>query len=285
VLAGIVVPLAARWAWFGWLARLGFVDAAGASVVHLSAGAFAAAGAMLVGPRTGKYNRDGSANMVPGHNVPLAAVGALLMLVAWPPYVAGGASLHGVASSTGGEAMNVMLAASAAGVASMALAHVRYGKPDVLLSLIGFMGGLVSITAAGGSVGTVSAVVVGAVAGVVVPLAAVNLDLVARLDDPTAAVAIHAVGGFWGTLAAGMFAPTTIADRFRLTAIQAVGALVIAALAGGIAVGLFAALKATSGLRVSEADEYDGLDLAEHDIAAYPDFQQTTIKSYHLREA
>jgi ammonium transporter, Amt family len=285
LLAGFIVPVAGRWAWGGWLGRWGFHDVAGASAIHISAGACAAVGAALLGPRTGKYNRDGSANMIPGHNLPIATTGVLVMLVAWVPYVAGCAALHGRLSSGLLEPLNVLLAAASAGAASMALAHFRYGKPDVVLSLSGVLGGLVAITAAAGTVGTGSAVVIGAVAGVVVPLAAVSLDLLAHLDDPTGAVSIHAVGGLWGTLAAGLFAPLDFVDRLKLTCIQVAGALAVAALAAGLSFALFGILKATVGLRVREADEYDGLDLAEHDIGAYPDFQQNTIKSYHLREA
>jgi len=207
------------------------------------------------------------------------------MLVGWVPYVACSAALRGISSAEVAAPMNVLLAAAAAGAASIALGHFRYGKPDVALTLAGVMGGLVSISAAAGSVGTVSAVVIGAVAGLIVPWAAVTLDLMIHLDDPTGAVAIHAVGGLWGTLGAGLLAPVTFAERVRLTGAQALGALAIAALAGGLALAMFAALKATVGIRVSEADEYDGLDLAEHDVGAYPDFQQTMIKSYHLREA
>lgn len=285
LLGGLVVPLAGQWVWNGWLARLGMVDVAGASAVHLSAGVCAAVGAALVGPRAGKYNRDGSANMIPGHNLPLAAAGVLVMLVAWVPYVAGSSMAHGEMSKMIREPSNVLLAAASAGAASMTLAHFRYGKPDVVLSLTGVMGGLVSITAAGGTVGTASAVIIGAVAGLIVPMSTVALDLLFHLDDPTGGVSIHAIGGLWGALAAGIFAPLGMMERFKLAGIQMLGAAAILALAAGASLILFAVLKATVGLRLREADEYDGLDLAEHDIGAYPDFQQTTIKSYHLREA
>jgi Amt family ammonium transporter len=167
----------------------------------------------------------------------------------------------------------------------MALAQLRYGKPDVVLCLTGVLGGLVAISAVAGTVGTGAAVAIGAVAGVVVPLATVTLDLVAHLDDPTGAVSIHAVGGIWGTLAAGLFAPVGFADRLKLLGVQALGIVAVAALSAALAFALFGALRAAGGLRSREADEYDGLDLAEHDIGAYPDFQQTMIKSYHLREA
>ena len=285
LLAGVVFPVAGRWVWGGWLARLGMHDVAGAAPVHLAAGVCAAVGAAMVGPRTGKYNRDGSANMIPGHNVPLAAAGVLAMLAAWVPYVVGSAMLRGRQSPSLAEPMNVLLAAAAAGAAALALGQVRYGKPDVVLSITGVMGGLVAISAAGGRVGSGSAVAIGAVAGVVVPLAAIALDLLAHVDDPTGGVSIHGVGGLWGLLAAGLFEPGGAAGRLKLLGAQAAGAVAVAALAAALSLALFALLRATLGLRLREADEYDGLDLAEHDIGAYPDFQQTTIKSYHLREA
>jgi Amt family ammonium transporter len=286
LLASVLVPVAGKWAWGdGWLARLGFFDVAGASVVHVSAGACAAVGAVMLGARTGKYNRDGSANMIPGHNVPLAASGALVMLAAWFPYVIGSAVAQELMGNTLEGPMNVLLAAAAGGAAAIGVAHFRYGKPDVVLTLSGLLGGLVAISAAGGRVGSGAAVVIGAVAGVLVPLSAVSLDLLAHLDDPTAGVSIHAVGGLWGTLAVGIFSPGSFVDRLKLFGVQALGAVVIVLLAAGLSVALFALLRPTVGLRVKEADEYDGLDLAEHDIGAYPDFQQTMIKSYHLREA
>jgi Amt family ammonium transporter len=286
LVSAVLVPVGGHWAWEGgWLARLGFFDVAGASVIHLSAGVCAAVGAVMLGARTGKYNRDGSANMIPGHNIPLAAAGALVVFAAWFPYVIGSAVARGEVRNTLEAPMNVLLAAAAGGAGAIALAHFRYGKPDVVLTLSGLLGGLVAISAAGGRVGSGAAVVIGAVAGILVPLSAVSLDLLAHLDDPTAGVSIHAVGGLWGTLAVGLFSPGSFVDRVKLLGAQALGAVAIIVLAAGLSAALFAVLRATVGLRVKEADEYDGLDLAEHDIGAYPDFQQTMIKSYHLREA
>lgn len=286
VLAGVIIPVAGAWIWQdqGWLQHLGFLDVAGASALHLSAGVCAAVGAAVVGPRTGKYNRDGSTNMIPGHSVPLAGIGALLMLAAWVPYVAGLAAPS--ARGAGHAAANVLLAAAAAGLAALLVARVRYGKPDVLLALLGLLGGLVAITAGAETLGTIGAVLTGAIAGLLVPTAAILLDLFARLDDPAGAVAVHGVGGAWGVLAAGLFtSPGGIGEWFRHVGVQLVGLIAVAVWAGAVSVGVWLVLKATVSLRASEADEYDGLDLAEHDIGAYPDFQQTMIKSYHLREA
>jgi Amt family ammonium transporter len=147
------------------------------------------------------------------------------------------------------------------------------------------LGGLVAISAGAAQLGTPSAVAVGAVAGVLVPLAAVWIDLRFHIDDPCGAIAVHGVGGLWGTVAVGLFLHGTPMERARHLGIQAIGAGAIVLISAVPSVALFAILKATVGLRSKEADEYDGLDLAEHDIGAYPDFQQTMIKSYHLREA
>jgi Amt family ammonium transporter len=283
LLAAVVVPLAGNWAWFGWLRRLGFVDLAGASVIHLAAGVSAAAAAILVGPRSGKYHRDGSASMIPGHSVPLAAGGAMIVLAGWVPYVLGFAAA--AERPLGAVALNVLLAGAGGGLTAVLLGHFRYGKADVTLALLGFLGGLVAITAGAGHVRPPAAVAIGVVAGFLVPLASIFIDLILRIDDPAGGISVHAVGGLWGTLAAGLFAPGAPGERVVNTLVQIAGAGAVAAVAAALTAAVLYPLKATGRLRAREADEFDGLDLAEHDIGAYPDFQQTMIKSYHLREA
>jgi Amt family ammonium transporter len=276
LVAGVIVPVAANWAWAGWLKNVGYVDAAGAGVVHVVAGASALAVAMLVGARNGKYNRDGSSNMIPGHSLPLASVGVVLILVAWLPYVVGASAAHG--GFGGRTPINVLLSAAAGGMAALVSSMVRYGKPDVLLIYSGLLGALVAITGGANVLPTGGAVAAGAIAGVLVPYAMVQIDLRWRVDDPTGAVAIHGVGGLLGAIVPGVFS-------IRQFGVQVMGALSIACLALLATAGLLVVLKKTVGIRSKEADEFDGLDLAEHDLNAYPDFQQTTIKSYHLREA
>jgi Amt family ammonium transporter len=279
VLAGLVIPICASWVWNGWLARLGFVDVAGATVLHVVGGMFALIGAIAVGPRPNKYNRDGSANLIPGHNVPIVSVGVVLILIGWTPYVVG-------ASMNPRAGMNVLLAASAGTLAAVMLSHFRYGKPDILLTYGGLLGALVAITSGGGSVGTLAAFIIGAIAGIIVPMATVALDLRFRVDDPSGGIAVHLIGGAWGVIAAGLFVPAAhVGEWIKQFFVQILGLLVIALFAALAAVGLFVALRKTVGLRLHEDAEYDGTDLAEHDVNAYPDFQQTMIKSYHLREA
>lgn len=285
LLAALLIPAGANWAWSGWLSRRGFIDDGGGAWLHLSAALCAAVGAMIVGPRTGKYHHDGSASMIPGHNLPLAGVGVAAMLAGWAPYLVGCLFYTHHESLAGAAATGAILAASAGGLAGLLLGHFRYGKPDVSLTLFGLLGGLVSIAAGAGRISAPAAVFLGAVAGIVVPLSAVWIDLIGRVDDPLGVIAIHGVGGLWGTLAAGFLIHGSAVHRLAQTGIQAIGILAIGVMSLASSLALFALLKSCCRLRVSEADEFDGLDLAEHDIGAYPDFQQNTIKSYHLREA
>ncbi len=280
LLGALLVPIVARWQ-IGWLMRLGFIDAGRVSMIHLTGGLCGAVGAVMIGPRSGKYNRDGSSNGIPGHSVPLAAIGALLMFVGFIPTILGMAANGPMDLNPAG---NVLLAAAAGGAASLLLCHWRYGKADVHLLIVGFLGALVAISAAPNTL-NIWAVFIGAVAGLIAPLAALHIDLIWKIDDPTSGIAIHAVSAIWGIIAAGAFTAAPFAARMKQLGIQIMGLLAIAALSIILSGALFFLLKATLGLRAKEADEFDGLDLAEHDIGAYPDFQQTTIKSYHLREA
>lgn len=284
LLAGLVVPVIGRWILGnGWLAHRGFHDAAGALMIHLAGGLCAAVAAVCVGPRLGKYNRDGSSNGIPGHSVPLASIGVLVIFLAWLPYVLSFSLAH---HSLANVAMNVLLTASAGGVASLLLCQLRYGKPDVHLTYSGFLGGLVAISACADVVSGFGAVCIGAVAGIAIPMLTLTLDLRYKIDDPTGGIAVHAGGAILGLLAAGFAVPEiNLGARVRQIGVQILGVVVISAWVLLTSWGLFAALKAIFGLRTNEEDEFDGLDLAEHDIGAYPDFQQTTIKSYHLREA
>jgi ammonium transporter, Amt family len=183
------------------------------------------------------------------------------------------------------SAMNALLAAAAGAMAAVCLSNVRYYKPDIHLTYAGLLGGLVAISAAGPAVGSYGAVIIGAVAGVIVPLATLQIDLILRLDDPSGNVAVHGVAACWGLLATPLFAQgLTVAERGKQLGAHALAIVCIAALSTLLSLALWLTLKRFTKLRASEADEFDGLDLAEHDIGAYPDFQQTMIKSYHLRE-
>jgi Amt family ammonium transporter len=283
LIGALLVPIIGRWS-TGWLRHLGYIDGGGASILHLTGGLCGAVAAILIGPRNGKYNRDGSSNGIPGHSVPLASIGTLLMLIGWVPTVLGMSSISTVDDLLA-PAGNILLAAAAGGAASLLLCFFRYGKADIHLMYVGFLSALVAISASPNTI-NLFAVFIGAVAGIVVPLAAIHIDLTWKIDDPTSGIAIHAVSAIWGIFAAGALAGgLTFPARMKQIGIQLLGLAAIAALTLILSAALFLVLKATVGLRAKEADEFDGLDLAEHDIGAYPDFQQTTIKSYHLREA
>lgn len=285
LLAAIAVPLCAAWAMGGWLARQGFIDLAGASFIHVVAGTCGLVAAILVGPRQGKYNRDGSANAIPGHSLTLASAGVLLMLVGWVGCLAGFSLLSARSTSIGAVALAALLAAAAGGLSSMLLCRVRYGKADIHLTYAGLLCALVAISAGAGTISPGAAVLVGAVAGLLAPTATLAIDLTWRIDDPSNAVAVHAIGGAWGLIATALFLPDAgLLPRLKVLGAQTLGLAVAVTLACVLALIVLATLKRVVGLRSREADEFDGLDLAEHDIGAYPDFQQTMIKSYHLRE-
>lgn len=284
-LVALLVPVVGRWVWGGWLGRLGFIDNAGASVIHLTGAMCAAAAAAFVGPRDGKYNRDGSANMIPGHSVPMILAGTMFLLVGWLPYMMAAGLLHSTDAPSRLVAPNVIVAAASGGLASLVISHLRFGKVDVLLTCSGMLGGLVSITAAAWTVEMPVAFVIGLIAGTFVPWAIVLIDLRWKIDDPTGAIAVHGAGATWALLAAAVFSPGSIADRLRQLGVQALGVVVVAITVIVLTSVLMLILRSFTALRARQADEYDGLDLAEHDVNAHPDFQQTMIKSYHLREA
>jgi Amt family ammonium transporter len=283
LLGAVVIPVAMLWSsGDGWLSHLGYRDPGGAGWLHLAGACCAAVGARVVGPRTGKFNRDGSSTAIPGHSVPLAGLGVVVHFVGFFIFLTTGTLNPRTAPAA---AMNVLLAAAAGAMAAVVLSNFRYYKPDVHLTYAGLLGGLVAISAAGPAVGSLGAVIIGAVAGVIVPLATVHIDLILRLDDPSGNVAVHGVGALWGLLATPLFAKgLTFADRSKQFGTHLLAIVSIAALATLLSLALWLLLKRLTKLRASEADEFDGLDLAEHDIGAYPDFQQTMIKSYHLRE-
>jgi Amt family ammonium transporter len=276
LLAAMVIPVAALWVHGGWLNRCGVHDIGGAAWLHLPGALCAAVGAWAVGPRTGKFNKDGSSTAIPGHSLPLAGIGVAFLLVGFVLFVG---------SNGATAAMNVLLAAAAGGMASAIFSQVRYYKPDIHLTYAGIVGGMVAISAGADVLPGISAVVIGAVAGVIVPLAILLLDVKVRVDDPSGGISIHGVGAVWGLIATPVLARTaTVGERFKYLGANLLAIITIGVLTVGLSIGLWMLLKRTTKIRASEADEFDGLDLAEHDIGAYPDFQQTMIKSYHLRE-
>lgn len=282
LISGLITPLALQWLFNGWMHDLGVIDGGGGTL-HLIGGVSALATCKVIGARNGKYNRDGSANFIPGHNLLLVFGGVMLMLASWAPALALFASWQGVGGAE--IPMRILVSGAAAAVAGVMVSQLRYGKPDIVLIMSALLGGLVATAPGAAHLSSPASFAIGAVAGAIVPAAVIFIDLRLRIDDPTAAVAVHGVCSVWGFLGAGMFIEGSVWDRLRQVGVQAIGLVVIAVLTLLAVLIALTVLRAGVALRSKEADEFDGLDLAEHDLNAYPDFQQTMIKSYHLREA
>ena len=271
-ITGLIYPVFGAWAWGGlfngggWLESLGFIDFAGSTVVHSVGGWAALAGALVVGPRVGKYAPDGTPREIPGHSLPLAALGVFILWLGWFGFNAG--STTAGSSDIALIAMNTFLAAGAGAALAMATTWVRGGTPDATMTLNGVLGGLVGITAGCASLTPGFAILTGAVAGVIVVFATYALEKI--IDDPVGAVAVHGVCGAWGTLAAGLFA----ASGFSIAqvGVQMVGIAAAFAWTFPVSYALFYCLDQMMGLRINGDLERKGLDLHEHDVRAYPEF-------------
>jgi Amt family ammonium transporter len=279
---GFVYCAVGAWHWGGgFLNQMAtpFYDFAGSTVVHSVGGWGALVGAIVLGPRLGKYAKDGSLQPIPGHSMPLATIGVFLLWFGWFGFN-GGSVLNADAGYVSLVLCTTTFAAAAGGLTAGATSWILGGKPDLSMALNGMLAGLVGITAGADQMAMWEAVVIGVVAGVLVYFSVIGLDKL-KIDDPVGAISVHLTCGIWGTLVVGILGDS--AGGAQLTS-QVIGivlcgvATVILSLIG------FLALKFTLGLRVSEAEELEGLDLGEHDMAAYPDFQMTMIKSYHARE-
>lgn len=294
-ISALVYPLYANWVWGGgWLSQLGknfgfghgHVDFAGSSVVHMTGGVAALAGAMVLGPRIGKFKSDGTPNAIPGHHIPMAIVGCFILAFGWFGFNAG-STLAGGDLRIGVVATNTMLAGAAAAVSSMFYMWFRYGKPDISMSANGLLAGLVAITAPCAFVNSVSAVVIGTVAGVLVCVSVVFFERALKIDDPVGAISVHGVNGAWGVLALGLFADGTYGDGLNGVTgtvkglfygdssqfvAQAVGILTNIIFVFIVMFVFFKVLDKIIPLRVDPELEVDGLDQAEVAVTAYPDF-------------
>jgi Amt family ammonium transporter len=286
VLAAIVFPLAVHWIWGGgWLAQLGdqfglgagFVDGGGAATVHLLGGLSALAVVWIAGPRRGKFPREGLSTALPGHNAVYVLFGCLLALVGWLAWNVAGAVLflHAPLAALPVTAVNTLLSASGAIAATFAVTRIRFGKPDASLCANGWLTGLVASTACAGLVTSGQALFVGIVAGIVTPFMVEVLELALSIDDPSGAVTVHAVGGLWGLLAAGLFAPLP----GQLVA-QLVGIATLLGLVLPLVYLLFWLLNRVVPFRVDPDGERIGMDLHELGGGAYPDFVIHRDESY-----
>ncbi|MCI0371074.1 MAG: ammonium transporter, partial [candidate division NC10 bacterium] len=292
----ITYPLFANWVWGGgWLATLGknfglghgYIDFAGSSVVHMVGGVTGLAGAMVLGPRIGKYGKEGKPNAIPGHHIPMALAGTFILAFGWFGFNAG-STLAGTDLRIGVIATNTMLASASGAIFAALYMWLTYGKPDPSMSANGMLAGLVAITAPCAFVNSVSAFLIGAVAGVLVCWSVLFVERVLKLDDPVGAISVHGTCGAWGVISLGLLADGVYGDGFNGVPGTVRGILYgdagqfIAQLIGPLAnfVFIFGAswlffkvLDALVGMRVAPEVELDGLDMPEVGALAYPDFR------------
>ena len=288
VISAVVYPIEAHWVWGGgWLTRLGanlfgegapeYVDFAGSSAIHMVGGLSALIGAIILGPRIGKYvkNKDGSVkvNAIPGHSITLGALGVFILWFGWYGF-------NGAAAADSTSLAQIFgtttLAAGVATCSTMIFTWVKNGKPDVSMTLNGSLAGLVAITAGCANVDALGAIIIGLISGILVVVAVEVIDLKFHIDDPVGAVAVHCVNGMFGTLAVGLFDYNDgvfYGGGFKLLAIQTIGVLAIALWTVVTMIITFKIIEKTNGLRVSKEEEIKGLDSTEHGlINAYADF-------------
>ncbi|UCG14473.1 MAG: ammonium transporter [Deltaproteobacteria bacterium] len=273
-LSALIYPIFGSWAWGGlfhgggWLENLGFIDFAGSTVVHSIGGWVALAGAIVLGPRLGKYTKDGKARAIPGHNLPLAALGVFILWLGWFGFNPG--STTAASKDIALIFVNTNIAAAAGAILAMATSWIKFKKPEISMSLNGALAGLVAITAPCATVTPLSSVIIGAIAGVLVVVAVLFFDRI-KVDDPVGAISVHGVCGAWGTLAAGIFNIGGTSAKIIGVQLLGIGAAFIWAFTTGFI--MFKVIDLAVGIRVSPEEEAEGLDYGEHGARAYPDFQ------------
>jgi Amt family ammonium transporter len=281
----LIYPVFGHWAWggllagAGWLEGLGFLDFAGSTVVHSVGGWLALAGAITLGPRIGKYGPDGTPRAIMGHNIPIAALGVLILWFGWFGFNPGSTTAAG--GAIGFIAVTTNIAAAAGAISAMFVSWIIFKKSDASMTLNGALAGLVAITAGCDGVSPVGALAIGLVGGALVVGAVLFVDRVLRVDDPVGAVSVHGVCGTWGTIAVGLFNTEKgllYGGGASQLGVQVLGAGTAFAWAFGLGLLLFTVLKHTVGLRVSKEEELRGLDVGEHGMEAYSGFQVFTIQ-------
>lgn len=278
VFCAILYPLAANWVWNpnGWLAVKGFNDFAGSGAVHAMGGFAALASAIVLGPRLGKYGKSGEINSIPGHNLPLAAVGGFILWFGWFGFNPG-STLGAVGNweLIGTIATNTFLASAAGGISTMIYTYFRYGQIDVTMAINGVLAGLVAVTAGCNVIDSNSAIIIGAIAGVLVDIAVEVIDRI-RIDDPVGAIAVHGVNGFFGTIAVGLFATENglfFGGGSSLFITQFIGVSVIAIFSFTTTYLLMFIMKKTIGIRITKAEEKAGIDAVSFGVEAYTTFE------------
>lgn len=292
-----VYPIFGNWVWGGgWLADLGtnfhlghgHVDFAGSSVVHMVGGVAALAGAVVIGPRIGKYGKNGEVRTIPGHNIPMAIIGTFILAFGWFGFNPG-STLAGTDLRISVVAVNTMLASASGAITAMLYMWLKYKKPDPGMVANGMLAGLVAITAPCAFVNATSSIIIGAISGVLVIVAALFIDRKLKIDDPVGAVAVHGVNGFWGILSLGLFADGSYGDGWNGVAgtvkglfygdssqffAELIGGVVCFAFVYPVMWSFFKICKATIGLRVDAKDEVAGLDIPEMGVDGYVDVDE-----------
>lgn len=284
VISLVIYPVVGHWVWGGgFLSKLGFVDFAGSTVVHSVGGWASLVGAKILGPRIGKYGKDGKAKVIPGHSITLGALGVFILWFGWFGFNPGSqlaASGMENAQAISSIFITTNLSAAMGAIMAMTVTWLKYGKPDVSMTLNGALAGLVAVTAGTAAVSPIGSAIIGTIAGVVIVLSVEFVDHVLKIDDPVGAISVHGVCGSLGTLLVGVFAVDgglLYGGGFTLLGIQAVGVLTVAAWTMITAFLLFKVIQKTVGLRVSKEEELEGLDITEHGMESYADFQLKAV--------
>lgn len=277
MITALLYPISGHWFWHseGWLAKLGVKDFAGSAVIHAVGGFAALSIAKILGPRKGRFNSDGSANVFAPSNIPLASAGAFILWFGWFGFNAG-STLDASNAALATIAINTMLAAASGGTTALFLTMMKFGKADPSMTINGVLSGLVAVTAGCAYVSQWSAIIIGVLSGIIVIFATLLIDNL-KIDDPVGAVAVHGFNGVFGTIAVGLFDSTQgllTTGSFALLKIQIVAALI--ACVWGLSGGIFMAKLAekTVGLRASEREEEEGLDMSYHGIPAYNELER-----------
>ncbi len=274
VLTGFIYPVQGYWKWGGgFLNELGFIDFAGSGVVHMCGAAAALAGVILLGARKGKYTKDGDVKAIPGANLPLATLGTLILWLGWFGFNGGSELKLSDVSEANAVSLifvNTNMAAAGGLIAALLLARAWFGKADLTMALNGALAGLVAITAEPLTPSPIEATMIGMVGGLLVVPSIVFMDRVFKIDDPVGAISVHGVVGIWGLLAV----PLTNADA--TVGLQLTGITVIFAWVFGTSLVVWTIIKLTLGIRVSEEEEYEGSDIHECGLEAYPEFSRTS---------
>jgi Amt family ammonium transporter len=282
LLVAFAYPVTGHWIWGGgWLGSASFRDFAGSTVVHSVGGWAALVGAIVLGSRIGKYGKDGKVHPIPGHSMTSASLGVLILWLGWFGFNPGSTMAAGNGAAIAHVLVITNLAAATGALGAMATAWLLLGKPDLSMILNGCLAGLVAITAPCAFVSIGSGAAIGLIGGVLVVLGVLMFDKL-KVDDPVGALAVHLLNGVWGTLALGLFYDDTVAtniaalatglSRFEQTLVQLKGIAAVGLFTVCVSTVFWLAIKLTLGLRVSEEEEVEGLDVGEHGISAYPDF-------------